>query len=68
MTTPRILVLPNVLTNSVAPNTLGGVTAAPVRAPSSAAERSIVRQRWRIALFAGFALALLITVIGSRSW
>lgn len=68
MTTPRILVLPNVLGNAVAPNTLGGVTAAPARAPASAVERSTMRQLWRIVLFAGFGLALLITIISSRPW
>ena len=68
MTAPRILVLPNVLSNAVAPNTLGGLAAAPGKAPRSAAGRSTMRQLWRVAIFAGFGVALLITIIGGRSW
>lgn len=68
MTAPRILVLPNVLSNAVAPNTLGGVTAGPGRTPRAAAHPSPMRQVWRIAIFAGFGLALLITILGGRSW
>ena len=68
MTAPRIIVLPNVLSNAVAPNTLGGVTAAPGRAPHSADSRSAMRQLWRMAIFAGFGVALLITIFGGRSW
>lgn len=68
MTAPRIIVLPNVLSNAVVPNTLGGVTAGPGTTSRSAAGRSTMRQVWRIAIFAGFGLALLIEIIGSRSW
>jgi hypothetical protein len=67
MTAPRITVLPNVLSNAVAPNTLGGVTAGPGTTQRSA-HPSTMRQVWRIAIFAGFGLALLIEILGSRSW
>ncbi len=68
MTAPRSIVLPNVLSNAVAPNTLGGVTAAPRQAPQSAGGRSMTRQLWRVAMFAGLGLALLITIFGGRPW
>ncbi len=68
MTAPRIIVFPNVLSSAAAPNTLGGVSAGPGITPHSAARASSARQVWRIAIFAGFGLALLIEVLGSRSW
>jgi hypothetical protein len=68
MTTPRILVPPNVLSSRVAPNTLRGLTRAATPAPLSGARGSTTRQLWRVALFIGFGLALGITIIGGRSW
>ena len=68
MTAPRMIVLPNVLSNAVAPNTLGGLTAGPGTTQRSAAHASAMRQVWRIAIFAGLGLALLIEILASRSW
>ena len=69
---PKILVLPNVVRNAVAPNTLSGMSGAhgtaPATAPRAAPVRVTARQLWRIALFAGFGLALLVTLIAGRPW
>ncbi len=68
MTAPKMRVLPNVLSNAVAPNTLSGMGIAPAQGPASAVRLFPMRQLWRVAAFAGFGLALLLTIIGGRSW
>lgn len=68
MTTPRSPALPNILSNAVAPNTLSGMTAVAAHAPQSAAVRPSMRQLWRLAMFGGLGLALVITILGSRTW
>ena len=68
MTAPKMRVLPNVLSNAVAPNTLSGMDIAPAQGPASAVRLFPMRQLWRVAAFAGFGLALLLTIIGRRSW
>lgn len=68
MTAPKMRVLPNVLSNAVAPNTLSGMDIAPAQGPASAVRLFPMRELWRVAAFAGFGLALLLTIIGGRSW
>lgn len=68
MTAPTTVVLPNVLRNAVAPNTLSSMPPSPGRAPQANTGGPSIRQLWRIALFGGFALILLIEILASRSW
>lgn len=62
VTSPAILVLPNVLRNAAAPNTLRGLTAAAAQA--SPARRQATLQLTRLALLAGIGGALVIAIVG----
>lgn len=68
MTAPTTVVLPNVLSNAAAPNTLSSMPAGPGRAPDANSGGRSTRQLWRVVLFGGFAVILLIEIIASRSW
>jgi len=65
---PRIVVLPNVVRDAVAPNTLSGMTGSPATAPDVRSLKGDGRQLVRIALLAGMGLALILVVIGGRAW
>jgi hypothetical protein len=59
VTSPAIPVLPNVLRNAAAPNTLRGMTAVASQAPASATRLSVPA-----ALMAGLGVALIIAMVG----
>jgi hypothetical protein len=62
-TQPRIPILPNVLRNGVAPNTLGGMAATP-----ASPRRITPRQLWRIVLYVGLGLMLALALVMARPW